>query len=247
MRSRSLAALLAVLLLGAQSPTPAPGGERFYKVSGRDTVQLGAAGRQQRVDYSGIEHVAIADGDNGARYSSHVSYVRGDASDVAHRTASFVSEITADGSEHDIAGSDPDEMTVLHQPFTIALDRATRLGIAAMRGSIPFDFTAPVGTTTVDGKLQRVASAPGTLAVAFDASGPFSGQVSDRPGETITGRLHMRGSALYLAADGSLISLQVRVEIDGSVDGGAKSAPIAIVHQRAFEAESADQERAAQR
>jgi hypothetical protein len=232
-----IAAVLAVLLLGDALPPTLNAGNHSFKVTGDDTVTV--SGHLQRITYDGLDQVAVMGAGSSLRFSSQASYQRGLGTSTSRHTARFTTEITADGNEHDLASTDPDEMSVLHQPFTIALDRATRMGLLGMRERIPFAFAAPIGDTDVNGTLRRITSPAGTLAVSFDASGPFSGEAPDNQSEQIDGSLHMHGTALYEAGNGVLLALHVSVEITGNVGVNHDSTAILIVHERRFEREDA--------
>jgi hypothetical protein len=73
--------------------------------------------------------------------------------------------------------------------------------------------------------------------VRFEAAGPMTGALPDRPGLTLAGKIAMRGTAYYDVDTALLLQLDTTVTISGTVSNRAGKDPVTIVYQRKIKAD----------
>ena len=118
---------------------------------------------------------------------------RGDARDRRSYARRFLP--TARSSRR--SDDDPDYLTILNQPFSVAARRADAARPAQLGGAVPFDFPSPMTGAPLHGSLRRLPD--GTLGgkrvlgIAFVAHGPLNGALPDRPETALSGTITMNG------------------------------------------------------
>ena len=70
------------------------------------------------------------------------------------------------------------------------------------------------------------------LGVAFEAKGPLSGALPDRPQMKLVGTITMRGTAYYAYNALGLVALKAILAIDGNLATGNASDKVAIEYMR---------------
>jgi hypothetical protein len=139
---------------------------------------------------------------------------------------------------------DPDFLTILNQPFAIALDRVTLQDLRSLHAAVPFDAGSPLGDGAVmHGHLRPaggglVAGRP-AIAIVFDARGTMDGAIPSKSEARMTGRIDMRGTAYYAADSALLLELDATLRVDANLSAtGASPTPVKIVYRRTIRAEA---------
>jgi len=230
----SLIALLAV--------APASRSDHQYAVSGSDTFTVGDH-TAARVTYAGTERLRVTSTGKTTRYDADARYTRTDDAGSSDARASFVQELLASGAFEDRFDDDPDFLTVLNQPFAVALDAATLRDLRDLHGRVPFDTASPITGATLHGSLRRgpTGTIAGTSAIGvrFDASGAMRGPLPDRPEVAIEGVMRMDGIAYYAQNGALLVSLEARLTITGTLHESKTATPVQIVYLRTIRAGAA--------
>ncbi len=228
-----LAAALAFAL-------PADADQR-YIVSGSDLYRVGDPQTQTTIVYHAIEELSVSRAGGGLQFKASARGTRAGPSGSMPINVSFEQDMSPQGELIDRGDRDPDYLTILNQPFAVQLDAATLDGLRRLRGRLPFKFPAPMTGGTLEGFLQRgfvapVSSRP-ALGVDFDAAGPISGPLPDRPQMTIAGSIRMRGTAYY-ALQGAplLLALRETLTISGVLRTAGRPSPVTLVYRRSIKA-----------
>jgi hypothetical protein len=215
--------------------------EQLYAVSGRDSFTIGSQ-PASHIRYNGTERLQILKAGTSKHYVADARYSQTDLSGTSNLTAHF-EQVLANGALVDRADQDPDELTVLNQPFTIQIDRPTLLELSRLLGSVPFDTNTRIAGGVLRGLLRHGADGDvdGTpsIGVRFSADGPMRGSLPDHPEIVIDGIMHMEGTAYYAVKDALLSSLQARLTIDGNLRDQKVVTPVHIVYERTFRADGA--------
>jgi len=230
-----LAAALIVLTLAMEGRV-AVATERSYAVSGKDIFSIGAGDISSEVSYAGTQTLSLQHRGTIVRYVAHVTYTRTDGVASSGASAEYVADVLPSGDMLDSADRDPDYLTVLNQPFAARLDLATLKDLQHLAGALPFDFPSPFTGSSLHGHLVHLPA--GTIGkrraigVRFEAAGPMSGELPDRPGMTLRGTIAMRGNAYYDDGDAMLLSLATIVTISGNVSNRSGKDPVTIIYRR---------------
>jgi len=229
-------------LIAALAVAPGPRSDHQYAVSGSDTFTVGDH-TAARVTYNGTERLRVTVAGKTTRYNADAHYTRTDDAGSSDARASFVQELLASGSFEDRFDDDPDFLTVLNQPFAVALDAATLRDLRALHGGVPFDTASPITGATLHGSLRRgpggtIGGIP-AVGVRFDASGPMRGPLPDRPEVAIEGVMRMAGIAYYAQDGALLVALDARLTITGTLHEGKTATPVRIVYLRTIRANAA--------
>ena len=232
-------ALVLAMAWALAAPTSA---DQRYQVSGNDHYQVGRSDLQTSIVYAGTQLLAIKNVRGSIRFTARARYIRNDAAGAVTAHATFVQVMDPQGELRDQTDLDPDYLTVLNQPFAIELDRQTRTELGGLHGRVPFLFPAPMAGGTLHGYLQRgpdtVLDGQPVLAVGFDADGPMLGPLPDQTDLSISGRMHMRGTAYYaLRGVALLLGLNEDLTISGTIDQNGSSEPVRIVYRRSIRAD----------
>jgi hypothetical protein len=234
-------ASLGCILWNATAAAAPP--EQSYSVTGVDTFSVGNGGDvQSQISYRGRETLSIEHERGKTLFVASARYTRVDQGASSDLTAGFSAESSADGEQSDLVDDDPDYLTVLKQPFAVALDAATMHDLAHLREDVPFTFPSPITGSTLEGRLRRIGgglvSGMPALGVNFEAEGPMRGPLPDRPRLTMNGRIHMRGSAYYRTADALLVLLDATLTVSGNLTDPAQTDPVTIVYRRRIRADN---------
>jgi hypothetical protein len=217
--------------------------DQQYSIAGTDRYQVGARELQTRISYSGRETLTVTRAGGGKHFRARVRYTRSDQTGSVAEQASFEALMLPSGEQRDEANSDPNYLTVLNQPFSVQLDLPTLRDLARLRGRIPFDFPSPMTGGTLHGYLSRGATATvgnrHAIGVNFDAEGPMQGPLPDHPAMTLTGTMHMHGTAYYQTDTALLLALDATLNISGNLQDPKKATPVSIVYKRSIRADSA--------
>lgn len=230
--------LVIVALLLAARVTDS---HQLYRVSGKDSFQIGSRELRSEVAYAGTQRLTIAGTPNAVRYTAEVTYLKSDQGQVLQSNASFVSVITTGGHERDVKNDDPDFLTVLNQPFAVQLDAQTLRDVRRLRAPAPFSFTSPMTGATLRGTLYHVTD--GSIAghpvvgIGFDASGPMLGGVPEHREISLHGTIRMSGRAYYTKASALLLGLDATLQIAGTLADRSTSDPVRILYRRTIRAE----------
>lgn len=240
MRTKILGLSLATVLV---TVFPAQADQR-YVVSGNDRYSIGQSDLRSDISYAGAQTLTVRKDGALTRFTAQAHYTRSDAAGKVPAQATFVQVMTPQGELQDRADLDPDYLTVLNQPFAVELDKQTLAELLHLRGKLPFSFPAPMTDGTLQGFLQRgsigrVNSRP-ALAVDFDAAGPMTGPLPDHTALSISGTMHMRGTAYYaVRGDALLLALNETLTITGTLHDSSGSSPVSIVYRRSIKADDA--------
>ncbi len=222
--------------------TPATGCDRHYVVSGSDTFTVGDH-TAAKVVYAGTESLHVSRTGATTRFAADAQYTRTDDAGSNDARASFVQELLASGTFEDRLDDDPDFLTVLNQPFAVALDAATLRDLRALHGRLPFDTPSPVTGATLHGSLRRgpvgLIAGQQAIGVRFEASGPMRGPLPDKPEIAIDGVMTMDGIAYYSQSGALLLALEARLTISGSLHQSKTATPVRIVYLRTIRASDA--------
>lgn len=209
-------------------------------MTGDDAISIGGQ-TAAHTAYAGIERLTVAKNGASTRYSVEVRYTRKDMDGASTSHARFVQDLTKSGFL-DRIDDDPDQLTVLNQPFAIQLDIKTLHDLAHLRQSVPFDANAPIAGGMLHGTLQHGPAGPidGTpsIGVRFEAGGAVHGGLPDHPEIAIDGTMRMDGTAYYAARNALLVALTARLTIDGTLRDGKNKTPVRIVYARTIRSQN---------
>lgn len=233
-RAPLVASLLTMIFVSL--PHVALAAEQTYVVSGKDSFAIGAGDIRSEVSYSGTQSLRVSRHGKTMRFKAHVAYTRSDGTAQTDATGEYVADVMPSGETLDYADHDPDYLTVLNQPFSAQLDRATLGDLQHLKGPLPFDFPSPFTGSSLHGYLQHIGN--GTvgprraIGVRFESAGPMKGGLPDRPGLTLVGTIAMRGTAYYDLDTAFLLSLDTTVTITGNVSNRSGKDPVTITYAR---------------
>jgi hypothetical protein len=210
--------------------------DTLFRVEGRDRFRVGAHDMRGEITYSGTQHLYVKRVGHSTRYTALVDYTKVDQGARSKAVARFVSLLSSDGEQHDVTNDDPDYLTVLNQPFAVQLDAGTFHDLSQLKGTVPFDLPSPITGATLHGTIKKIADGivGGTrvLGVAFEAKGPLSGALPDRPQLKLIGTITMRGTAYYAYGALGLVALKAVLAIDGTLATGNANDKVAIEYMR---------------
>ncbi len=237
-RRRAVAGSIALLVVICAAAVAQA--DQSYTVDGSDVYQIGGRDVRSEIAYSGTQQLTIKQIGDSRHYLARADYLRNDQGTHARVTASFESTVLPSGEQRDGPNNDPDYLTVLNQPFAVALDSATLHDLAHLSGSVPFDFPSPMTGAPLHGTLRHVGTARingrRVLGVAFDAAGALHGALPDHPNLALSGRIHMSGTAFYTDAGALLLALDATLSITGNVVDDARRDHVEIVYKRSIKA-----------
>jgi hypothetical protein len=215
-----------------------------YRITGQDVYGIGSGVQVSSVRYSGEQQLSVRHSGGRVWYSVHATYTRYEGDDATQHTASFEQATRTDGTLENVHDDDPDFLTILNQPFAIALDRVTLHDLRSLRAAVPFDAGSPLGDGAVmHGYLRPagsglVAGRP-AIAIVFDAQGTMDGTIASKSQTRMTGRIDMNGTAYYATNSALLLELDATLRVDANLHAtGAPAAPVKIVYRRTIRAES---------
>lgn len=233
-----VAPLLAIALLATLETVARA--DQTYDVSGADGFAIGAGDIRSEITYVGTETLRVVPHGKAMRYEAHVVYTRSDGAAQSDAVATYTADVMPSGETLDSADGDPDYLTVLNQPFSAQLDRATLSDLRHLHGALPFDFPSPFTGSSLHGYLQHIGDARvgprHSVGVRFEAAGPMKGELPDRPGLTLEGTIAMRGTAYYDVDSALLLVLDTTVTIRGNVSNRAGKDPVVITYARTIRA-----------
>lgn len=184
--------------------------------------------------------MALAKHDGATRYTVEARYTRANADGSGTARARFVQDLTKAGFL-DRIDDDPDQLTVLNQPFAIQLDLPTLHDLAHLRSRVPFEANAPIAGGLLHGTLQHGGNGPidgaPCIGVRFEAVGDVHGGLPDHPEIAIDGVMHMDGTAYYTEKTALLAALSARLTIDGTLRDRKDLTPVHIVYARTIRAD----------
>lgn len=240
MNRAPLAASLLTMILVAL-PHAAFASDQTYVVAGKDSFAIGAGDIHSDVSYSGTQRLRISRHGKAMRFRAHVVYTRSDGTAQSDATGEYVADVMPSGETLDYADHDPDYLTVLNQPFSAQLDRATLSDLQHLDGPLPFDFPSPFTGSSLHGYLQHIGNGKigprRTIGVRFESAGPMKGGLPDRPGLTLVGTIAMRGTAYYDLDSALLLELDTTVTITGNVSNRTGKDPVTITYARTIRAD----------
>jgi hypothetical protein len=136
----------------------------------------------------------------------------------------------AQGEQYAVSTSDPAYLTVLTQPFAVALDTNTLRDVTLLRKPDPFHFASGMTGGDLQGLLQFRGFVKingfDTIGITFTADGPLTGGLPGNPKVTLSGHVHMDGRAFYRQDDALLMKLATTIVTSGTV--GTSTAPVHI-------------------
>jgi hypothetical protein len=227
-----LSAAVLVVLVTAVSTARA---DQLYAVDGSDTFRIPGSAVVGDITYTGTGELRTERRGNQTRFTTRVSYRRTVDGTVSRVVGTYETTL-ADGVAHDGPDGDPDDLTILKQPFAVQLDAPTLRDLGALRSPIPFDFPSPIIGATLHGVLRRLPDAllngRRVLGIAFSAHGPLHGQVPELTGTSVTGSIEMSGRAYYAYETALLLALDATLAIAGNLDGSTARQPVSLVYRR---------------
>src|SRR5258708_2963148 len=138
-----LARLSAVVLSVLVTATSAAFADQQYAVDGSDTFRIPGSPVGGDIAYTGVGELRSERLGTDTHFTTRVSYRRTVDGTSSRVTGTYETTIS-DGVAHDGADGDPDDLTILKQPFAVQLDRPTLRDLGALRAAIPFDFPSPI-------------------------------------------------------------------------------------------------------
>lgn len=227
------AAVVLCIFLTAMTTAQA---DEAYAVNGRDTFRIPGTTAGTDVAYAGTGRLHAVHEPGGTRFTTRVDYRRTVDGTTTQTSGSYATTIARDGSVHDGPDGDPDDLTILKQPFAVQLDATTLRDLSALHVTIPFDFPSPIIGATLHGALRRLPDAmlhgKRVLGIEFAAHGPLHGALPDRPQISVTGTIEMNGHAYYAYESALLLGLDATLAIAGTVDGSERPQPVRLVYRR---------------
>lgn len=204
---------------------------------------MAGTGLASRVSYEGEQRLTVTREGKMLVFEDRAKYTRDGADGKARAQAVFVAVSKPDGTFEDRLDEDPDFLTILNQPFAVHLDSATLGDLRALRGSVPFAATSPLGAQAVlHGYLRHGPGGPvggrQAVAVRFEAEGAMAGPLPGYSEMLVAGTMRMEGTAYYGLADATLLALDVTLRLDARLTqrGSSPSVPVEIVYRRAIRA-----------
>ncbi|MDE2481890.1 MAG: hypothetical protein KGN02_06840 [bacterium] len=232
-----LSALVCALALVAAA---APNAERSYVVHGDDAYRIGAELPTTHITYDGTQRLEIERHGATKRFVATATYTRVDDSGKASVHARFVQAMLRDGSFEDRADEDPDFLTILNQPFAIELDATTMRDLRALHGALPFEATSPLGGARLHGFLRPapagIVNGVAVVGIRFQATGPMTGTLPQRPDAHLDGTIRMDGTAYYAIEGALLLALDATLTIQGQLASEGAAVPVRIVYHRTIRA-----------
>jgi len=232
-----------LILIFALVPAGIALADQTYTVAGRDTFSIGAGDIRSEISYVGTQTLSVHRHGHLTRYRAHVIYRRSDGTASTAATGEYLADIADAGNGVDSANGDPDYLTVLNQPFAAQLDPPTLADLRHLKGAVPFDFPSPITGASLHGYLKRAGAGTigrhGALGVSFEAAGPMSGALPDRPGLRLNGTITMHGVAYYDLRSALLLTLDTTVTITGNVSNRLGKDPVTITYARLIRAATA--------
>jgi hypothetical protein len=214
-----------------------------YHITGQDVYGIGSGVQVSSVRYSGEQRLSVRRSGGRVWYSVRATYTRYEGDDATRHTAAFEQASRSDGSLESMRDDDPDFLTILNQPFAIALDRVTLQDLRSLHAAVPFNAGSPLGDGAVmHGYLRPaggglVAGRP-AVAIVFDAQGTMDGTIS-KSQTRMAGRIDMKGTAYYSTGSALLLELDATLRVDANLQAtGTPAAPVKIVYRRTIRAES---------
>jgi len=228
-------ALVVALFLSTEASA-----DQLYRVSGKDSFQIGSRDLRSEIVYDGTQSLTIARLGTTTRYVAHVTYTKTDAGASARATGSFASIMLPSGEQRDERNGDPDFLTILNQPFAVQLDLDTLREVARLDSPVPFAFASPMTGGRLSGTLRHITD--GTIlgervvGVGFEARGPMRGAIPEHSDILLSGAMRMTGAAYYTERTALLLELEATLTISGNLADKASSDPVTIVYQRSMRA-----------
>ncbi|HEY2473423.1 MAG TPA: hypothetical protein VGI19_01345 [Candidatus Cybelea sp.] len=223
--------------------TPPAFADLQYDLQGQDLYEVQSTATSSRVSYDGTEHVSITKQGKDTRFEARAHYIRTSPDGRSSADADFIADLAPDGSFEDRVDDDPDFLTILNQPFAVQLDAPTLKDLQDLRGAVPFAANSPLGGGSVLHGLLRpatsglIAGHP-TVAVRFEAEGPMTGSLPGHTEGTISGTMHMDGTAYYSVENAMLLALRATLTIDARLHQNkpAVDMPVRITYLRSIRA-----------
>lgn len=214
-----------------------------YDLAGEDVYRVKSAATVSRVSYTGSERLSARREGKTMRFEVRADYTRSSSDGKSKDAARFVTELLPDGSFVDDTDDDPDFLTILNQPFAIALDAATLRDLRQLHGRVPFSAASPLGGSAVlrgylrPGASGSVGGRP-TVGVRFEADGPMTGALPGHGAAAVSGNMRMDGTAFYALDDALLLALQVTLTLDATLRDRETgiAIPVKIVYRRSLRA-----------
>lgn len=231
MFARLFAVVLAVVLMAVSAARA----DQQYAVDGSDTFRIPGSTIGGDIVYTGTGQLRTERHGNQTRFTTRVSYRRTVDGTTSSVVGTYETTI-ADGVAHDGPDGDPDDLTILKQPFAVQLDAPTLRDLGALRTTIPFDFPSPIIGATLHGALRRLPdgllNGRRVLRIAFSAHGALHGEVPELTGTSVTGSIAMSGHAYYAYETALLLALDATLAIAGNLDGSAARQPVSLIYRR---------------
>ena len=238
--ARSTASMLA-LVVQVLLASPAYADDHSYRVTGKDSFQIGAHDLRGEISYDGTQRLSVTRDGKSTRYVAKVSYTKTDQGATSRYTGSFASTILADGTERDDGDGDPDYLTILNQPFAVQLDIRTLREVAQLDQAAPFSFLSPMTGAQLKGTLRHAGdgliAGERVIGVGFAAQGRMKGAIPEHPEIALDGTIRMSGTAYYTEKAALLLALDATLTITGNLADRATSDPVTIVYRRVIRAE----------
>ena len=214
-----------------------------YETSGEDIYRIESSATISRVTYIGTERLSITRQGRELRFEARASYTRSGPDGQRKAEALFVQVLDPNGAFEDRINDDPDFLTILNQPFAVKLDPATLRDVRDLHGRVPFAASSTLGgTALLRGFLRPGVNGPiegrPTVAVRFEAEGPMNGPLPGHADATVSGGMHMDGTAYYALDSAVLLGLNVTLTIHAGLRERRPSVavPVRITYRRSIRA-----------
>jgi hypothetical protein len=216
---------------------PGPPAQGTYRVWGMDSFEV-APDQRGVISYDGFQTLTSDRRGGATRFIAKADYTRIDQGARSARHAYFIQTVGDDGEVRDgDDNTDPDFLTILNQPFSVALDPPAMRELVRLAAPVPFDFPTPIVGASLRGELVR--RPPGTIAgrpavgLSFNAAGPMRGRL---PGAafSLDGQMRLAGQAFYDKTTLVLLSLEMTLEISGNISGASSPQPVKITYRRSI-------------
>jgi hypothetical protein len=212
-----------------------------YRVAGQDTLEILDTSVVSRTSYNGVDRLIISALPREGRRFAAESHFRVVSEGIA-RDASAHAELLMNSSnvQHLSAADDPAYLTVLTQPFAVALDSKTLHDLTSLRRPVPFHFMSGMTGGSLHGllKYRGLAKVDGfeTVSITFDAEGALTsgsrGLLPAEPGVAFSGEVSTVGQAFYRSSDALLMKLVTKIVTIGSVGAGQTPLRMRVTYER---------------
>jgi hypothetical protein len=208
-----------------------------YHVMGRDELAILGTSVESHTTYNGTGRLVVTVLPHDVRqYSAETHFSVENPDGAGTATASAQLTVVSADDQRISAANDPAYLTVITQPFAVALDVKTLQDLTSLRTPVPFHFLSGMTGGDLHGLLEYRGSSKidgfETASITFDAAGPFASTLPGEPKVPLAGQIHMTGHAFYRKSDALLMKLATTLVSTGTVGGGPEALHVRVTYER---------------